>query len=284
MKKILRCMTTILLLGILAACNDDDTDQQSENRKTSVETEAVVKDDFIIEKSVYGRISPSSTTPVTLDAPGEIDSLEVENGDKVTKDDLIATLKTPAGQQNIRAPKDGEIAKVEASGGDMVSDEDPLAVIIDMEKLKLEFTVTASVQSLFSKDDTLEANVDDYELKVKIKSIGNMPDDTGLYPIKATAENKDKAILPGMVATILVPEKRVKDAMIVPTEAVVEEDGSAFLFVIKDDEAEKIDVEIEETQSDKTAIKGDVKAGDQVVINGQTTLDDGEAVDVVKGE
>lgn len=286
MRKTLRCgMTVILLAGVLAACNDNDqdTEKQKESQEISVETEAAIKDDFTIEKTVYGRISPSSTTPVTLESPGEIDTLKVENGDEVKEDDLIAILKTPAGKQNIRAPKDGDITSLDAAVGDTVSDDDPLAVIADMDKLKLEFSVTSGVQSLFSKDDTLDANVDDQELDAKIISIDTMPDDTGLYPVKATAKNKDKAILPGMIATLHVPEKRVKDATIVPTAAIIEEE-EAFVFVIKDDKAEKIDVETEETQSDKTAVKGDIKADDQVVVDGQMTLNDGDTVNVMKGE
>lgn len=287
MRKILRrSMTVILLVGVLAACNDNDqeTEKKTENQQTSVETEAVVKDDFMIEKTVYGRISPSSTTPVTLESPGEIDTLKVDDGDEVKEDDLIAILKTPAGKQNIRAPKDGDITSLDAAVGDTVSDDDPLAVIADMDKLKLEFSVTSGVQSLFSKDDTLDATVDDQKLEAKITSIDSMPDDTGLYPVKATAKNEDKNVLPGMIATMQVPENRVKDAIIVPTAAIVEEDEESFVFVIKDDKAEKIDVEIEETQSNKTAIKGDVKADDQVVVDGQMTLNDGDAVNVVKGE
>ncbi len=284
MKKVLLGVTAMITFITLAACSADDDSEQTKDRKISVETEAVVKDDFIIERSVYGRTAPISTTPVTLESPGEVDTLEVENGDSVDKDDLIATLKTPAGKQNIRAAKSGEIANLEASSGDMVSDEDPLAVIIDTDKLKLESKVTSSVQSLFSKDDKLDVMIDEHKFEAKVKSIGTLPDDTGLYPVIVTVENKDNAILPGMVGTIQVPEKQVKDAIIVPTAAIVEEGDSAFVFVMKDDKAEKTAVEIKETQSDVTAVKGDVTADDQVVVNGQMTLDDGDTVDVVKGE
>ena len=285
MKKKLGSIMVILLIVLLAACNNEETaDDKKEKRVIPVETEAAIKDDFTIEKSVYGRTSPESTTPIMLQTPGEIDTLEVENGNQVKKDDLIATLKTPAGIQNIRAPKDGEIAKLSASEGDMLSEEDPLAVIVDMEKAKLEFAVTSGVQSLFSKDDKLSVLIDKNKFEATITSVGTLPDDTGLYPIEATVENEDKDILAGMIATMIVPQKKLKDVIIVPTEGVVEENDETFVYVVKEDKAKKIGVKIKETQSDQTAIKGDIKADDQVVVNGQLTLNDGDEVNVVGGE
>lgn len=284
MKKILRGITIILLIGLLAACNNDGADNDHEDPVTPVETEAAAKDDFIIEKTVYGRATPASTTPVTLPSAGEIDTLEVENGDQVEEEDLMATLQTPAGKQDIRAPKDGEVVQLKASKGDVVSDEDPLAVIADMDKLKLEFTVTSAVQALFSKGDKLNAVVNDNKFEAKVTAIGTMPDDTGLYPIDATVTNEDKHILPGMIATMIVLEKKLKDVVIIPTAAIVEENDETFVYVVTKEKAKKVNVEIKERQSETTAIKDGIKAKDQVVVNGQMTLNDGDQVNVVEGE
>lgn len=285
MKKVLLSMAAMLLVTLLAACNDDGEDtKKKEDRVTPVETELAVKDDFTVEKTVYGRTSPASTAPVMLQTPGEVDSLEVENGDEVKEDDLIASLKTPAGKQNIRAPKDGEIASLKAAEGDMLSTEDPLAIVVDVEQMKLEFSVTSGVQSLFSKGDKRSTRINDKKYEATIHSIGTLPDDTGLYPIEATVKNEDNEILSGIVAVMKVPEKKHKDVIIVPTEAIVEENDESFVYVVKADKAKKIKVEITETQSDITAIKSDVKTDDQVVVNGQMTLTDGDQVNVLKGE
>lgn len=285
MKKVLFGVTAILMIGLLAACsNGEETNKDKEQWVTPVETEAAVKGDFILEKSAYGRTSPASTTPIMLPTPGEVDSLEIENGDQVKEDDLIATINTPAGKQNIRASKDGQIVNLKAAEGDTLSNEEPFAVIANMDNMKLTFTVTADTQALFSKDDTLTVVINDDEYEAKVSTIGMMPDDTGLYPIEATVKNKDAKILPGMVATLTVPEEKLKDVIIVPAEAVSHENEEAFVYVIKKDKANKVKVTVKEVKSDETAIKGDVKADDQVVVNGQLTLTDGSQVSVQKGE
>lgn len=284
MRKLFLVMTAIILIGILAACTDnkESSDEKKEDSVTSVKTAEVMKGDLVIEKALYGRTAPASTTPVMVQSPGEITTLEVENGDIVEEDDLIATIETARGTQNIYASTNGEIANLKADEGSMVSNSEPLAIIADFSTLKLKFTVTANTLDLFKKGDTFTSTIDQKEYKAEITSTSTLPNDTGLYPVEATVENNEEKILAGMVAIMHVPEKRVKDTMIVPTAAVVRESSQSFIFVVKANKVTKVNVNVKESQSDKTAIKGEVKQGAHVVTKGMLTLTDGSKVDVVK--
>lgn len=281
MKKIRIVLLVMLTAVILSACNNDDDETQVESVQ-AVETVKVELGDLVVEKSLYGRIAPSSITPVLLQMPGEVESIEVENGDQVKEDDVVAKVKTPAGIQNIKASKDGEIMQLDVQEGDLVTEENPLALIVDLDKMKINFTVTHHIRSLFKKDATLTALINDEEFDVNISSIGKMPDETGLYPIEATVKNKDGHILPGMTALITVPEERIKESIILPTEAIVEDSEGTFIYVVKDDKVIKTEIEIKATQSDRSAIEAEISEGDQVVVNGQLTLSDGSKVNIVK--
>lgn len=275
----------LLMIMMLVACSDDQEEQT--NQKESiipVEVVEVSEGELVVEREVYGRTQPSQTTPVIVQNPGEIDELNVENGDRVEEDDIIAKIKSPVGIQNVRAPEDGEIAQLDVEEGQLISDEEPLALIIDLDKVVIHFTVTGDVRSLFKKDDKVTAMFDDESFEGTITSIGKIPDETGLYPIEANVTNKDDYILPGMTGMIQVPEKRVKEALILPTEAVIEESDETFVYVLTDDHVKKTNITIIETQSDETAVEGELDIGDEVVINGQLTLSDGSKVDVVKEE
>lgn len=286
MKRILFGMIAILLIALLAACTEEeDTNEEAEETVTQVETVEATEGDFVIDRLVYGRTSPSSTAPVMIQNPGEIDTLEVENGDQVEEDDLIASITTPAGNQDITASTAGEITNLEVSEGDMVSTEDPLAIVADLDSMTLTFNVTADVQKLFSIEDTLDVVIDDSEYEAEITAVNKMPDDTGLYPVEATVANEDGDLLAGMVGEMSVPENRIEETIIVPTAAITEEDDGAFVYVIDDEQvANQLAVTIQESQSDETAIEGDVQAGDEIVVDGKLTLTDGSAVNVVEGE
>src|SRR5699024_8602504 len=156
---------------LFRSCQDSADDQENEEEKAvPVETTEVEKGDMTITKSIYGRLEPSSTTPVILQNPGEIDSLEVAEGDHVKEDDMLATIMTPAGEESVRAEADGMITDLDASEGSQVSNEDPLAVIVDVDKMKITLNVTANVRDLFAKDDELQTVIEDDEYDATIKS------------------------------------------------------------------------------------------------------------------
>lgn len=278
-------MISVLLLMLTVACNTDDDDELTEEDQiVAVETATIHQDDLTVEKKLHGRLSPEQMTPILVENPGEVDEVLVENNEKVEEDDIVAKLKTPSGIQNIRAPEDGEIIELEAKEGDMLSGEDPLALIIDLDQLTIDFTVTEKDRSLFKKDDKLDVSINDKTYELVIESVEKMPDDTGLYPVSGTVKNKKDRLLPGMIATVHVPEKRVKKALIIPTEALIEDNDSTFIYVIKDHEAVRTDVTVIETQSDLTAVEGEINKEDTIVINGQLTLFDGAEVEVISEE
>src|SRR5699024_10298370 len=271
-RKLIQVIALIMLTCLIACSGEDDKQTDDEPTRTPVEVAEVSEGDLVIEKEVYGRTSPSKTTLIMVQNPGEIDEVSVENGDRVEKDDIIAKIKSPAGIQNVRAPEDGEVANLDVKEGDIVSNEEPLAVLIDLEKISIQFTATSDVRSLFSKDDKLTTVIDNESFEATITSIGKLPDDTGLYPIEAEVTNKGNLILPGMTAVLSVPEKRVKKSIILPTEAIIEEHDETYVYIVDKGSVVKTDIKIVETQSDQTAVKGELEKGDIVVVNGQLTL------------
>lgn len=282
-KNVLKIMA-ICLIGLLVACSNDDTDEDNKASIIPVETITAQEDEIVMNRTLNGRTAPNRTTPVIVEVPGEIEALNVENGDKVEEDDVLATLKTPAGNQDIKAPKSGEVAELELDEEDVATDSEPFAVIIDMEKMKVNYDVTSNVRSLLEKDMTLDTVVNDETYETTITSIGSIPGETGLYPVKGVVDNVDDQLIPGLVVKTSVPEMRIKDAIVVPTEAIIEESDGAFVYLVEDNVAVKTEITIKESQSDVTAIEGDVKVDDEIVINGQLTLSDGREVEVVEKE
>src|SRR5699024_1062547 len=141
-RKWIQVIALIMLTFLIACSGEDDKQTDDEPTRTPVEVAEVSEGDLVIEKEVYGRTSPSKTTPIMVQNPGEIDEVNVENGDRVEKDDIIVKIKSPAGIQNVRAPEDGEVANLDVKEGDIVSYEESLDVLIVL--LTISFHLTAS--------------------------------------------------------------------------------------------------------------------------------------------
>lgn len=288
MKKIHMLLAACLLL-VLAACGAEDAQQEEEEERiATVDVAEVVKDDLTIERTLIGRIAPNSSAPIMLEMPGEVSELEVKNGDTVGENDRIATISTPAGSQTIRAPQDGVIASLQGSEGDFVSNEEPFVVVADMTPPAVDLSVTEYIAELLEADETVTVTIHDEEYEATVESIDPMPDETALYPVTLTLdeeETEDQEIVPGAVAEIVIPEERLEDVLLVPSEAIVAEADEHFVYIIDDDIAVKRAVTVKESQSEQTAIESDeVEAGDQVVTAGQLTLSDGAQVNIAGGE
>lgn len=272
----------ICMIGLLVACSNSDTEDDEKDTIVPVETTQVKEDELVIEKTLSGRTAPNQTTPVIIEMPGEVVEIHAENGDTVEEDDVLITLETQAGNQDIKAPKTGEIAQLDLSEGDVATDADPIAIIIDMEKMKVNYTVTHQMRSLLKKEMQLDTTAEDESYKAEITTVGSIPGETTLYPVEAIIDNDEDKLIPGMIVKSFVPEKRLEKALIVPTASIVEESDGAFVYLIEDDEAVKVEITITESQSDVTAIEGNVHVDDEVVMNGRLTLSDGSKVEVVE--
>lgn len=284
MKKVYLYVAAIVLFSLLAACSQEDQKDDEKEVIPSVETDEVTEGDLVTEKSIYGRTSPVRSTPIMLQNPGEIDNLKVSEGEQVEKNDLLATITTPGGNQNIYAPKAGKIVNIQSSEGETVTSEEPFAIVADLEKLKIKLDVTAEISSLLKQGEKEKAIINDDSYDAEITTIATMPNDTGLYTVEAVFENKEGKIIPGTVAKVNIPVSTVKKALIIPTAAIVDENDESFVYIIKDNKATKTKITIKETQSEQTAIEGELKKGDEIVVSGQLTLTDGNKVNIVKGE
>lgn len=274
------------VLFILAACGEDEETEEVEDAEpTPVEVGKVEKGDFNIKKTMYGNTTPKKQQPVTLEQPGEVTTLKVKNGDKVKKNDHLATVKTPTGDIKVEATTDGTIAQLSVSEGSMASNEDPLLIIADLDTLMIQYQVTAKARDLFKEDKELSVTIDGEKYKAKVTSIDAMPGESGQYAVELELDNKDEDVLVGEPAQVSVTEKKVKKTKIVPTEAIITEGDEKFVYVVHDDEVERVFVEVEETQTKESAVKADeLKADDEVVVNGHFTLTEDAKVTVQKEE
>jgi|SRR5690625_3534546 len=283
MRKVFFLIFMITQLFFISACSEEgESKANNEEIVTPVETESVETGDFVVEKSIYGQISPIKQTPVLVQQPGEVTSLKVENGDEVKKNDHLATIQTGMGSEAIYAPTDGEIAQIHVQEKSFQSNEEPLALIVELEKLQANFAVTPSTRKQFKQDEEMTVFVDDKKYQATVMAMDSMPNETGQFPISMEIDNEERDILPGKTAKLIISDKRVKDTIIVPTEAVITESDESFVFIVSDNTAKKVVVDLKETQSDKVAVEAELEKDDQVIVNGQVTLSDGSKVEVVK--
>ncbi|UOQ45377.1 efflux RND transporter periplasmic adaptor subunit [Halobacillus salinarum] len=246
-------------------------------------------------KKLKGQESPPSSTVAQAEAQVDAAQQQLEQAEvgvdqaeiQVEQAQVqLNSAKDQSANQTVTAPSSGEVSTLEAGEGDMVTNQQPFATIVGLNPMTITAMLTPDQLHLFSKGKEMDVDIDTLKdnRKSKVTYVSSVPNDTGLYPVEATVNNDKEKIKPGMMAKFLLPETVVKDTLIVPTDAVIQDGAKPYVYKVVDDKAVKVTVDVQESQTDRTAVTGDITTKDQVITSGQLTLTDGGKVSIMKEE
>lgn len=284
-KKYWKLMLGIIIISvplILTACNNEPTDEEETEVEIPVELTKVEQNDFTYVRTYVARTMPNDFTPVLLQSPGQVEEVFVNKGDEVKEGDKIAEVLTQQGFRiNVKAPKDGIIQELNLKEEQLASNEQPAAIIVQVDPLLLTFNVPSNEVNKFKVGDKINFNSSqlDVEGEATITYVAKTAGDTGMFAIEAEVRNSK--LLAGITVQIEVEEVLYENALIVPTEAVVEQTNETVVFTVKDGVATEVKVEVLEMQTKRTAIKvleGELDANSEVITRGQLTITDGQKV------
>jgi membrane fusion protein, multidrug efflux system len=216
-------------------------------------------------------------------AANEIDRLEAQLKDlEVQRREAKLALE----RTKITAPISGRLNKIEAKVGDSMTTDKPVAQILQIGQVKVDVGIPESdvsaIMDLNGADIVIDA-LDKMKVRGRKLFLSRQPGDLArLYNLELVVDNPDGRILPGMFARVEVVKKVFKDALVIPLYAVISQENSSFVYVEKDNKAEKRPVELGILNGWMIQVKSGLKSGDKVIIVGHRQVDDGQAVKVIK--
>jgi HlyD family secretion protein len=113
----------------------------------------------------------------------------------------------------------------------------------------------------------------------KVTSISPTADQkTHTFPIKVRPDPQDPRLLGGMFAAVRIQTQRKNDVVLVPKDAVVQRTGKTQIYVVENGRAKAIDVSGGLSDDKNVEVPSGVNPGDLVIVQGQSTVNDGDAV------
>ena len=105
--------------------------------------------------------------------------------------------------------------------------------------------------------------------------------DTGTIKLKSIFNNNDNRLWPGQFVDVLIILTIQKDALVIPSKAVMTGQGGQFVYVIKEDlSVENRPVAVSRTIADEAVIEKGLQSGERIVTDGQLRLMPGSKVQV----
>lgn len=200
-----------------------------------------------------------------------------------------AQLKVQLSEMNldnavIKAPASGQIIDIAAEPGEIVSAAAPFARIVTLDPIVISASISAEQMIALQEAETIQVEIPDLALSetARIQSISDFADASGFYTLEAQLDNAERKIKPGMLAKFLIEDTVAEDAVLIPTAALMSSEGIHYVYVVKEGRAVRTEVQVLETQSEFTAVEGELQPNDLVVTKGQFTLSDGSAVEIIE--
>lgn len=178
----------------------------------------------------------------------------------------------------ITAPIAGKVESCSADVYDRVSQSDQLCVISGEGDSKITFYVTQRMMRNLQTGDALEIIKNGSSYEGTISEISSMVDEsTGLFEVKAEAQETDEIAVGSTVKINLVTEK-ARNAMLVPVDAIYYSNSDAYVYLYEDGKAVMAKVEVGLYDSDYAEILSGLSMDDMVVSTWSSNLYEGASV------
>lgn len=195
----------------------------------------------------------------------------------------------------IRAPFAGQLgARLVFPGSSVKTNDTALAVVNRLDPLYVSFAVPerhlgklrGSLQQGALKVSVTASGDKTLRLEGQARFIDNAVDPaTGTIVVKAVLDNKAGRLTPGQFLNVSLSLDSLRDAVLIPNEAVQQGADGNFLYVIKaDNSVELRKIEVAASHQGLSAIARGLAAGEQVVTDGQLRLTPGASVKIRPGQ
>ena len=187
----------------------------------------------------------------------------------------IDVVKAQIEQTELRAPFDGVIGLRQISVGAYASPTTIVSKLTRFVPLKVEFSVPERYAKDIKQGTSLNFTVDGFlqSFPAKVYAKEAVIDiNTHTLTVRALYDNKNGKLTPGRYASINLKKQEIKDAIAIPSEAVVPEMGKDKVFLYKAGKAQPVDLKLGLRTEDRVQVLKGLNVGDTLITSGTLQL------------
>lgn len=176
---------------------------------------------------------------------------------------------------SIRAPFSGKIGLRSISPGSYLTPSTLIAKLVNTGQLKITFSIPEKYAGQIKNNTVLNFKVANSEQVFKAKIYALEPGieaATRTLQVRASTENANNQLIPGTFANIDLPLDEIKDAVVVPSEAIVPVQNGKKVYVVKGGKATESMVTTATRTDASILILTGLNPGDTLITSGVMTL------------
>ncbi|SEA85037.1 MdtA/MuxA family multidrug efflux RND transporter periplasmic adaptor subunit [Paraburkholderia sartisoli] len=205
----------------------------------------------------------------------------------------IDTFKLDLVYARITAPVSGRVGLRQVDPGNYVTsgDTNGIVVITQLQPISVLFTTSEDNLPAITKQmrTGTKMSVTAYDRSNTtsleagyLETVDNQIDTTtGTVKLRAMFQNPDNLLFPNQFVNTRLLVNAIKDAVIVPTSAVLNGSMGQFVYVVKPDSTVTVrQVKVGPVDGERTSIKSGLQVGERVVIDGSDRLREGAKITI----
>lgn len=194
--------------------------------------------------------------------------------------------KERLGKSTIRSPMKGIVKERRVTAGDFVRAGMPILTIVQIDPLKLSFTITEKDVGAIRTGQDVTFTVDPFpnrEFKGTLNIIyPNLDERTRSLRAEAIVRNPFLELKPGFFARVKVYTSEPKEAFVIPITSILYEGTAVRIFLQNKNIARERSIKIGEKYGDMVEVIEGLYGGESLIVVGQNNLTDGVKINVVK--
>jgi len=183
----------------------------------------------------------------------------------------------------IEAPFSGTVVDIKVNVGDNVNKDAPLFTVAQLHKMRVKIWITEKELSQIKKGLTAEMQFGGktYTGKIVETSLALDPAKQAFFA-EVEFDNSKKEIKSGVTVEIKVLIYKNPQAIIIPRNLVMNDDGGEFVFIEKDGKAKKTYVSNGQDSGIYLEVSKGLQVGDKLITKGASQLTDGAKINVIQ--
>jgi RND family efflux transporter MFP subunit len=194
--------------------------------------------------------------------------------------------KTRLDYAHIKAPFSGFITKRFLDAGALINSNATLFTLMDLSTIKIMVNILEKDISLVKTGSKATATVDALpgkEFTGTIKRISEALDlSTRTMAVEIDIPNTDRLLKPGMFATVKLIYDEHKDALTLPTQALMKDDSSTFVMTVNSKIAKRKNIVTGKEIGSRTEILSGLNGSENIITTGQQFVKENGPVTIQK--
>ncbi|MBY6063088.1 efflux RND transporter periplasmic adaptor subunit [Pseudidiomarina sediminum] len=194
----------------------------------------------------------------------------------------VEEAQTEVDDRQIIAPFAGVVGITDVEEGDRITTQTLVTTLDQREQLYLDFNAPEQAAEMLQQGARLNAYSwlrAEQRIEAKVAEVGSRVDPQGrTLRIRALIDNQDDRYRPGMSFRVALTQAG-DSYPVIPEAALMWGPEGAYVWVVKEDKAQRIDVSIMQRLPGRLLVDGALQLGDELIIEGVQTLRLGQTVE-----